>query len=158
MHCSVREKCNRVLEATFEHSCNLATCNFIYEATYLILRWTHPCGKERSMDSYIAGLVAGYCVFGTSKSSTSQQIILYMFSRLVLASAKLCVQLPRLSGLADEVRQVRYSRLTSKAMERVSEAAWPIFASMSWAGVMWMFRWHPEMLQPSLRNSITYCK
>jgi hypothetical protein len=34
--------------------------------------------------------------------------------------------------------------------------AWPAFASLSWAMVMYLFRWHPENVQPSLRSSMHY--
>jgi len=38
----------------------------------------------------------------------------------------------------------------------VSSVGWPIFASLSWGAVMYLFRWHPEMIQPSLRSSMKY--
>lgn len=38
----------------------------------------------------------------------------------------------------------------------VSHYAWPVFASLSWGMVMWLFRHHPEDLQPSLRSSMNY--
>lgn len=46
--------------------------------------------------------------------------------------------------------------ITPKARENISEAAWPCFASLSWAMVMYIFRWHPESIQNSLRSSMTY--
>lgn len=33
---------------------------------------------------------------------------------------------------------------------------WPAFASVSWAMVMYLFRWHPETVQSSLRSSMSY--
>jgi hypothetical protein len=38
----------------------------------------------------------------------------------------------------------------------VIKNAWPAFASLSWAAVMYIFRWHPETVQPSLRSSMSY--
>ena len=32
----------------------------------------------------------------------------------------------------------------------------PVFASLSWAMVMYMFRWHPEAVQSSLTSSMSY--
>jgi hypothetical protein len=29
----------------------------------------------------------------------------------------------------------------------VSKYSWPIFGSLTWAAVMYMFRWYPEVLQ-----------
>jgi peroxisomal membrane protein 4 len=38
----------------------------------------------------------------------------------------------------------------------INKYAWPAFASLSWASVMLIFRYHPEDLQSSLRSSMTY--
>ena len=38
----------------------------------------------------------------------------------------------------------------------VGRNSWAVFASVSWGAVMWLFRWHPEELQPSLRSSMRY--
>lgn len=111
-------------------------------------------GKEGSHDSLVAGLVGGYMVFGRRSprsgriSSVNQQICIYVFARVVLALAKLSVR--EGSPLALPV----VSR--GKAAEAVSYYAWPVFASASWGMVMWLFRWHPEDLQPSLRSSMSY--
>lgn len=103
-------------------------------------------------DSFIAGLIGGYFVFGgRSKrsgkiSSVNQQIVIYVFARVVLALAKLAIKpetgVPLLSS---EPRR-----------SQISYYAWPVFASTSWAMVMYLFRWYPEDLQPSLRSSMNY--
>lgn len=38
----------------------------------------------------------------------------------------------------------------------ISHYAWPVFAAVSWASVMHLFRWHDAELQPSLRGSMVY--
>jgi hypothetical protein len=38
----------------------------------------------------------------------------------------------------------------------VMRNGWPAFASLSWAMVMYLFRWHPETVQSSLRSSMSY--
>lgn len=38
----------------------------------------------------------------------------------------------------------------------VRRNAWPVFAAASLGAVMWLFRWHPDTLQPSLRSSMKY--
>ena len=43
-----------------------------------------------------------------------------------------------------------------KLRETVEGNAWPVFASLSWAAVMWIFRWYPATIQPSLRSSMQY--
>ncbi len=86
-------------------------------------------------------------VFGRGiQSSVNQQIVIYVFARAMLALAKLSVQ-RRSEGGVGMGRDLR---------EKVQRNAWPVFASLSWAMVMWLFRWYPETIQPSLRSSMKY--
>lgn len=107
-------------------------------------------GKEGPYDTFFSGLLGGYVVFGqrnarTGKiSSISQQIVIYVFARVMLAIAKLSVE-PS-SGLVTNVH----------LSNRIKENAWPAFAALSWGMVMFVFRWHPESIQPSLRSSMSY--
>lgn len=104
--------------------------------------------KERSADSFIAGLLGGYVVFGRgTQSSVNQQIVIYVFARVALALAKLSV-----GGLKGERGEV----VRGPVATRIADAGWPLFASVSWALVMWLFRWRPESIQPSLRSSMKY--
>lgn len=113
----------------------------------ICLRRTSPTGKERSFDTFLAGLIGGYTVFGRGiQSSVNQQIVIYVFARVVLALAKLTVQ-RRSQGGVGMGRELR---------EKVQGNAWPVFASLSWAAVMWIFRWYPATVQPSLRSSMQY--
>lgn len=79
-------------------------------------------------------------------SSVNQQIVIYVFARVVLALARLAVKpgagLPVVSNPARSAA--------------ISFYAWPVFASLSWAAVMHLFKWHAAELQPSLRSSMTY--
>lgn len=103
-------------------------------------------------DSFLAGLLGGYFVFGgRSKrtgriSSVNQQIVIYVFARVVLALARLAVKpgagLPLVSA--------------EPLHSRINHYAWPAFASLSWAMVMLLFRHHPDELQSSLKSSMVY--
>ena len=99
--------------------------------------------KERSYDAFLAGLIGGYAVFGRgSQSSVNQQIVIYVFARVVLAVAKLSIQ---------------NGGIVSRRMkDRLTVNAWPVFAAVSWGMVMWLFRWHPSTIQPSMRSSMNY--
>ncbi|CRK26918.1 hypothetical protein BN1708_000704, partial [Verticillium longisporum] len=119
----------------------------------LLLKHYGPTpGKEGPHDTLLAGALGGYLVFGGRGArsgripSVNQQIVVYVFARVVLALARLAVKpavgLPRVSEPA--------------ASAAISHYAWPVFASGSWAMVMYLFRWHPEDLQSSLRSSMTY--
>ncbi|KAK1764559.1 Tim17/Tim22/Tim23/Pmp24 family-domain-containing protein [Phialemonium atrogriseum] len=148
-----REKLWLVFRATRTHARNLAKFAAIYKATCVLLkRYGATPGKEGAYDTFLAGLVGGYVVFGRRSkrsgkvSSVSQQIVIYVFARVVLALARLAVKpgrgLPVLSSPGPSALVGRY--------------AWPVFASASWGMVMYLFRWHAAELQPSLRGSMTY--
>lgn len=142
---SFREKARLIFKATRQHARNLAMFAIIYKTTMLVLRSTSPSGKEASSHTFLAGLLGGYIVFGRSvrkQSSVNQQIVIYVFARVVLGLAKMAVQ--KGAGMSEEVRT------------QVSSNAWPVFASLSWAFVMWIYRWHPDTIQPSLRSSMKY--
>ncbi|KAG8626614.1 hypothetical protein KVT40_005559 [Elsinoe batatas] len=155
-----REKATQVFKATRQHAQNLATFALIYKTTCLALRSAHPRNKERSLDTFIGGLLGGYYVFGRKKNSVNQQIVIYIFARVVLGLAKLSIQPPGDNALVG----ARYGgrggmgviKLNDEMRERISKAAWPAFASLSWALVMWLFRWYPDTLQASLKASMTY--
>ena len=54
-------------------------------------------GKELGHHSFLAGLFGGYWVFGhgpNAYNSVNQQIVIYIFARVMLGLAKLAVQPP----------------------------------------------------------------
>jgi peroxisomal membrane protein 4 len=116
---------------------DLAEANYVHAGTY---------------DTFLAGLLGGYFVFGgrsprTGKiSSVNQQIVVYIFARVVLALARLAVKPGH--GLPFVSRDAPSATITNYA--------WPVFAATSWAMVMHLFRHHTEELQPSLRSSMNY--
>ncbi|EEP76684.1 conserved hypothetical protein [Uncinocarpus reesii 1704] len=144
---SLREKARLVLKATRQHARNLATFAVVYKSSMLGLRYLGQGGKEGQYDSFFAGLLGGYVVFGRSRSSVTQQIVIYVFARVVLALARLSIE-PNPNPLA--------AFLSPSSRNKVKAHAWPAFASLSWAFVMYLFRWHPEAIQSSLRSSMTY--
>jgi len=144
---TIREKLRLVLKATKTHAQNLGTFVFLYKACMLVLRHSTRLitsdKEEPGHNSFLAGLIAGYTVFGRGiQSSVNQQIVIYVFGRVVLGLARLVVD----HGVVVP-RQLR---------DQVSNNAWPVFAALSWAIVMWLFRWYPHVLQPSLRSSMKY--
>ncbi|KAF9894299.1 hypothetical protein FE257_007802 [Aspergillus nanangensis] len=146
---TIREKTKLVLNATRQHARNLATFAFIYKSAMLVLKNVNPTtvGKEGKFDSFFAGLLGGYAVFGRQRSSISKQIVIYVFARVLLAAAKLSVR-PNMHPLS--------SLVTPEARAEIERNAWPVFASLSWAFVMYVFRWYPDTLMSSLRSSMVY--
>ncbi|OQD77297.1 hypothetical protein PENDEC_c003G06457 [Penicillium decumbens] len=146
---SFREKIKLVLKATRQHARNLATFAVIYKTSMILLRNINPSctGKEGRYDSFFAGLLGGYAVFGRQPGSVSQQIVIYVFARVMLSLAKLAIQ-PNMHPLS--------SLITTESRTQITNNAWPVFASMTWAFVMYIFRWYPETLASSLRSSMVY--
>ncbi|OJD26806.1 hypothetical protein ACJ73_01808 [Blastomyces percursus] len=146
---SIREKTWLVFKATRQHARNLSLFAVIYKSTMLALRYLGPSGwgKERPYDTFVAGLLGGYLVFGRSPGSVTKQIVIYVFARVVLAMAKIAVE-PGTHGLSHLI--------TPEARNQIYANAWPAFASLSWAFVMYLFRWYPAAIQSSLRSSMTY--
>lgn len=98
------------------------------------------------MDSVIAGLFGGYIVFGES-NSINQQIVLYVFSRIVMGFVKVSVNSTQDRGP---------NRKQNLIISRLENLSWPLFASACWASVMYLHEWHPTSLQPSLASSMYY--
>ncbi|TQV98452.1 hypothetical protein V2A60_007809 [Cordyceps javanica] len=149
-----QQKCQLVFRATKKHASNLARFATIYKLVMLGLKYYGPTpGKEGPYDSFFAGLLGGYVVFGqrsprTGKiSSVSQQIVIYIFARVCLGLAKIAVKpgATPLPWVSDEPLRAA-----------INHYAWPVFASVSWGAVMLLFRYHPDELQSSLRSSMTY--
>ena len=141
---------------------NLAKFALLYKSGMLALKSVNG-GKEESVHSFLAGLFGGYWVFGHGKganSSVNQQIVIYVFARVVLGLAKLAVQPPGDNSLVGGSYGGHGGKgllgLNSQQLDAVRRNSWPVFASLSWASVMWLFRYYPETLQPSLRSSMTY--
>jgi peroxisomal membrane protein 4 len=158
----IREKLLLIFKATRQHAMNLARFALLYKSGMLALKSVNG-GKEESIHSFLAGLFGGYWVFGHGKgasSSVNQQIVIYVFARVVLGLAKLAVQPPGDNSLVGGSYGGHGGKgllgLSESQLEAVRRNSWPVFASMSWASVMWLFRYYPETLQPSLRSSMTY--
>ncbi|KAF2682664.1 mitochondrial carrier [Lentithecium fluviatile CBS 122367] len=153
---SLRSKAWLVFKATRQHARNLGLFALVYKSSMLFLRHTSPTGKERHYDAFLAGLLGGYTVFGrTIHNSVSQQIVIYVFARVCLALAKLTVQ-PKGVGKIEGGGGGWGLLGEGEARHRIVKNGWPAFASLSWAMVMYLFRWHPETVQSSLRSSMSY--
>jgi hypothetical protein len=159
---SLRSKCLLVYKATRQHARNLGLFALVYKSTMIFLRHTSPTGKERHYDSFLAGLLGGYTVFGrTIHNSVSQQIVIYVFARVCLALAKLAVQQRHVggggAGVGAKGAGGGFELFGNGELRRAMvKNGWPAFASLSWAMVMYIFRWHPESVQSSLRSSMSY--
>ena len=84
---------------------------------------------------------------------TRSQIVIFVFARVVLALARLSVSAP---SPHTPLPAFPTQLLSEQTRSRIQTNAWPVFASLSWAFVMYIFRWQPDSIQPSLRSSMKY--
>jgi len=128
-----------IFNATKQHSFNLAKFVALYKTLLLVQRRANG-GKERSADTFIAGLIGGYAVFGT-RNAVNEQIVLYVISRVVASF------LPRAGGPPP-----------SGAVKPISpDPKWfRVFAALGWGAVMWLFRYRGETIQHGMFSSMTY--
>ncbi|KAF2773317.1 peroxisomal membrane protein 4 [Teratosphaeria nubilosa] len=159
---TLREKIWLIFKATRQHATNLAKFALLYKSGMLLLKGVNG-DKEESIHTFLAGLVGGYWTFGHGRagaSSVNQQIVIYVFARVCLALAKLAVQPPGDNSLVGGSYGGHGGKglfgFNEEQLALIRRNAWPVFASVSWASVMWLFRWYPETLQPSLRSSMSY--
>jgi peroxisomal membrane protein 4 len=129
---SLESKLRWILKATYFHSRNLACFVFIYKTLMALQK--HIRGKEDKQDPFVAGFIGGYIIFGEN-NNINNQIVLYLFSRILVGFAKLLVK---------------------KQVIPEPPHTFPIFAALVWGCVMWLFRYHRETLQPSLQSSMQY--
>jgi len=133
-----------VFKATKTHALNLGKFVTIYK-TLLLLQKRANGGKERSADTFLAGLIGGYIVFG-ERTAINEQIVLYVVSRVVASF------LPRSTPLDP-------SKKGPNGTNRPIPPSAPLFtafAALSWGTVMWLFRHKEETLQPGMWSSMKY--
>ncbi|ORZ20549.1 peroxisomal membrane protein 4 [Absidia repens] len=130
---SLKDKFWGIFRATKQHAKNLGVFATIYK-TVMYLQKKLNGNKEATYHPFIAGLVGGYYVFGEN-NNINQQIILYLFSRVVMALVKLPVK---------------------REIVDAPQHTYPIFAAVVWGSVMWLFNKESDTLQPSLRASMQY--
>ncbi|ADV23845.1 peroxisomal membrane protein 4 [Cryptococcus gattii Ru294] len=151
-------KIKGILAATRTHALNLCKFVTIYKLL-LILQKKLNGGKERDLDTFVAGGLGGWWVFG-ERTPINEQIVLYVLSRSLLSL------LPRLYSTASppktpiEPLAHPLPPLTSPQAnpKPIPPAQLPfaILSALSWASVMYMFRHRGERIQPGMANSMRY--
>lgn len=116
-------------------------------ADTLCLAEQSRAGKETGQELFCPLLRHGF--------SVNQQIVIYVFARVVLALARLSIESPSMTRTTP-TPTLWTQRLDPETKAMVQRNAWPVFASLSWAFVMYIFRWQPESIQSSLRSSMKY--
>ena len=140
----MQQKLSAIFKATRQHAKNLATYVTIYKTALFLLRSLND-GKQKPLDSFLAGLLGGYVVFGEN-NNINQQIVLYVFARVAMGTAKVIAN----------TAHTEKSPLSFTNSPSVRSAAWPLFASLCWGAVMYLHVEHVKDIQPSLAASMNY--
>ncbi|EKD00646.1 peroxisomal protein [Trichosporon asahii var. asahii CBS 8904] len=148
-----------ILTATRNHALALGKFVTIYKIMMLIQKRLNG-GKERDLDTLIAGGIGGWWVF-SDRTPINEQIVLYIMSRVVLSF------LPRLYSSSSGPAKGPLEPLSHPLPDILSPEANPrpippanvpfaIVATLSWGLVMYIFRHRGERLQPGIINSMRY--
>ena len=145
-HRALRDNLLFIAKATWEHSRNLGSFVVVYKALLAVGRLLHPDEwaqrvrgtPARQWHSFAAAAVGGYLVWA-DYSSVNYQIVLYLFSRVCVAFAKVAAK----NG---------YEPCASLDFPTV----YPYLATGVWACVLWLFEHHPETLHRSLWASMEF--
>mmetsp|Transcript_77003 Transcript_77003/g.150855 ORF Transcript_77003/g.150855 Transcript_77003/m.150855 type:complete len:247 (+) Transcript_77003:146-886(+) len=145
-------KVRRIVEMTLVHGKNLAMYAATYKAVLAILRtlslspspssrpdsFTEPGRPIASWHPLVAGGVGGYLVWG-NYSGVNYQISLYVLSRVMVASARL-------------LAESKVEPFKSLSFQQV----YPWGTAATWSAVMYLWEYHPRLLQPSLKASMDF--
>jgi len=136
-----------IYRATRQHATNLAKFVSLYK-TFLLIQKKANGGKERSADTFIAGLLGGYLVF-SDRTAVNEQIVLYVVSRVVASF------IPRSSSPYSTSSVSPPSSPSGKPLPPDSRY-FSLFAALSWGAVMWLFKNRSQTIQPGMFSSMTY--
>lgn len=70
---------------TYQHARNLGVYVFLYKA--LVCTMNRLRNVDSKLHVFLSGCLAGWAVFGRSKSAINQQLVLYLLSRVVVGMA-----------------------------------------------------------------------
>eukprot|EP01006_Ploeotia_vitrea_P056210 TRINITY_DN68080_c4_g3_i1.p1 TRINITY_DN68080_c4_g3~~TRINITY_DN68080_c4_g3_i1.p1 ORF type:complete len:247 (+),score=6.08 TRINITY_DN68080_c4_g3_i1:38-778(+) len=141
---TTEESFTDIIEITTEHARRLGTFVFLFKTMLYSMEWA--MSKEHPIQPFIAGLIGGWIVFG-EKTRMTEQINLYLLSRILMALAKVILQKCKNGGVVEE---------DGPLSSLISRYGFKIFASVVWGFVMWLFYCHTNDLQGGLRSSMTY--
>ncbi|PPQ63522.1 hypothetical protein CVT24_004750 [Panaeolus cyanescens] len=136
-----------IFRATKQHALNLAKFVSLYKTALLVQKKLNG-GKEREIDTFVAGLLGGYFVFG-ERNAVNEQIVLYVVSRVVASF------IPRASSPYKTAADSPLAAAVVKPQPPDSRY-FTLFAALSWGAVMYLFRHRGETIQPGMFNSMTY--
>ena len=156
---SLKSRAKFIFRATRQHATNLARFVTLYKTVLLLQRRLNG-GKERSLDTFFAGLVGGYVVFG-ERNPVNEQIVLYVLSRVVTSLLPREPSAVKAAAVAPAAKPLPSGSLVPpgypyKKPIPPSSRVFEAYAALTWAAVMWLFHNKRENLQSGMVNSMQY--
>ncbi|GAA5914684.1 hypothetical protein JCM8208_000412 [Rhodotorula glutinis] len=153
-----QQRLRYVYRATKQHSLNLARFVAIYK-TALLVQKTLAGGKQRSMDTFWAGLVGGWAVFG-ERNAVNEQIVLYVVSRIITSLLPRATPAVPLAPAAPGSTAADGFPLPPGYPYPKSRAPHPkvfeVYAAVAWGLVMYLFRERRDRLHGGMVSSMQY--
>ncbi|KAI5481273.1 peroxisomal protein [Pseudohyphozyma bogoriensis] len=151
-----KQRANFVYKATKQHATNLAKFVVLYKSA-LLAQKTMSGGKEHRADTFWAGLLGGWIVFG-ERNAVNEQIVLYVLSRVVTSI------LPRAGPAVDPtpLQPAPSGGLPHppgapyRKPRAPDSRVFQVYAALTWGAVMWLFREKRDRLQGGMVNSMQY--
>ncbi|KAF7339751.1 hypothetical protein MSAN_02190600 [Mycena sanguinolenta] len=137
-----------IFRATKQHAFNLAKFVTLYK-TFMLIQQKANGGKPRSSDTFLAGLLGGYIVFG-ERTAVNEQIVLYVVSRVVASF------IPRAGTPYSSSSPPAPGAVTTGRPMPPDSRYFTLFAALAWGAVMWLFEHRGETIQPGMFNSMVY--
>ncbi|KAH8120550.1 peroxisomal membrane protein 4 [Phellopilus nigrolimitatus] len=134
-----------IVRMTMQHALGLAKFVALYK-TLLIAQKKMRSGKPANADTFFAGLISGYTVFG-NRTAINEQIVLYVCSRVVA------------SVIARDRSGAKHAPPAPGTLARPLQPdarQFSFFAALAWGAVMWLFENRSETIQPGMWSSMNY--
>lgn len=129
----IPDMAKKIFQATKQHGMNLGKFAFVYKFLTAIL--SKGFGGRHPWHAALCGAICGYIFWG-ERSPVNVQVNMYILSRI-------------LSGLV-------HMWMEKNEVSQQQPKAFAMYAGVIWGIVMWLFYYHPKVLQVSLQSSMTY--
>ncbi|KAL8290156.1 hypothetical protein RQP46_003095 [Phenoliferia psychrophenolica] len=155
-----QSKANFIYKATKQHALNLARFVAIYK-TALLAQKTMSGGKERASDTFFAGLLSGWFVFG-ERNAVNEQIVLYVVSRVITSFLPRAgppsppSALPPPSGAGSRSTLPPPPGAPYARPRPPDSRVFQLYAAVTWGAVMYLFKERRDTLQGGMVNSMQY--
>ena len=140
-----RKTVEDIFRLAYEHASNLGKFAFVYKSLCILLGktfWSAP------WNSLIAGSIGGFVVF-SEKTPVNYQIVLYLFSRIVMGVLYLLYKTLN--------KRLNKSNIYSdEARNRREKVYFKVASGVAWGVIMFLFAYDRTLIQSSISSSMEF--